>query len=275
VRSVPLVLSILICGRIFAVAAVDVSDLGVEKGWTPNQYNDRGNYFLDKKDYKNAERYYTAALRGRPDEWVGYYNRACAFIGLKNGPAALQDLNTTIRLQPAFFQASYLREIINKRLHNYAASLRDLNALLKGTFDVQNAEEFAAMLNDRAWLQSTCTDASLRNGRQAVKDAKRACQLSKWSWSNYIETLAAASAEVGDFDSAVRYQEQAINLRNAEHNRNVNDMAKLKQKHHGQKDEKEVGKFAEMLAKEDKTLIQDFTKRLELYKQHQPYRDTR
>lgn len=270
-RSIVLILVLLLGSHVVVLAAVDMSDLGVPNGWTANQYNDQGNKFADKKNYKDALRYYTAALRLRPDEWVGYYNRACAYIFLKNLPAALRDLNSTIRLQPAFFHASYLRELIYKRMGNYGASLRDLNALLKGSFQVQNAEEYAAMLNDRAWLQSTCTNASLRNGQQAVKDATKACQLSKWSWSNYIETLGAAYAEVGDFDSAVRYQQQAINLRNAEHGRNVQDMAKLKQKHRGQKDEKDVSEFADALAKEDKTLIQNFTKRLELYKQHRPY----
>ena len=41
----------------------------------------------------------------------------------------------------------------------------------------------------------------------------RACELSKWKEPHYIEALAAAYAETGDFDKAVKYQTQAINMK--------------------------------------------------------------
>ena len=41
----------------------------------------------------------------------------------------------------------------------------------------------------------------------------RACELSKWKEPHYIEALPAAYAETGDFDKAVKYQTQAINIK--------------------------------------------------------------
>jgi hypothetical protein len=46
-----------------------------------------------------------------------------------------------------------------------------------------------------------------------MQDAKLACKLTKWNDEIAIVTLAAASAEVGDFDSAVRYAEQALTVK--------------------------------------------------------------
>ena len=69
------------------------------------------------------------------------------------------------------------------------------------------------MLKQRAWLQATCPDPAFRNGQQAVKDAKAACSIVIWKDENTIDTLAAACAEVGDFDSAARYAQQALAMK--------------------------------------------------------------
>jgi tetratricopeptide (TPR) repeat protein len=63
---------------------------------------------------------------------------------------------------------------------------------------------------DRAWVRLNCPDQAYRNGQQALKDATSACKLIDWKDENMIDTLAMAYAEIGDFDSAVRYEEKAL-----------------------------------------------------------------
>jgi tetratricopeptide (TPR) repeat protein len=89
-----------------------------------------------------------------------------------------------------------------------------------------------------AWLLATCSDANIRNGHEAVELATKACELSHWSNPFYISTLAAAEAEAGLFDAAVKHQQQAIDLARA--------------------------------AKVD---VKDWESRLSLYQQHKPYRE--
>ena len=68
----------------------------------------------------------------------------------------------------------------------------------------------AEMLNQLARFQATCSHADFRDGAQAVENATKACELSHWGNSDYISTFAAAYAEAGQFQQAVKWQQEAI-----------------------------------------------------------------
>ena len=71
-------------------------------------------------------------------------------------------------------------------------------------------------LNVLAWFLATCTDDSIRNGAEAVRHATKACELTYWQEWKYIDTLAAAWAESGDFKRAIEYEQQALELKNVD-----------------------------------------------------------
>jgi tetratricopeptide (TPR) repeat protein len=67
-------------------------------------------------------------------------------------------------------------------------------------------------LNNLAWILATNPDAQLRNGRDAVDLAEKACRLTDNKRAMFLGTLAAAYAEAGRFTEAVPTAEQAIRL---------------------------------------------------------------
>ena len=66
-----------------------------------------------------------------------------------------------------------------------------------------------------AWILATCDRDEIRDGRRAVAEATVACRLTNWEDVDCLEAMAAACAEVGDFDAAVKWQSGAIEVFNA------------------------------------------------------------
>jgi Tfp pilus assembly protein PilF len=58
-------------------------------------------------------------------------------------------------------------------------------------------------LNNLAWMLATDSDPRLRNGGEAVRLARHACELTRYEQAFLIGTLAAAYAEAGRFNDAV------------------------------------------------------------------------
>jgi hypothetical protein len=59
---------------------------------------------------------------------------------------------------------------------------------------------------------ATCPEDGIRDGKKAVAAAKKACELTGWKDAVLLDTYAAAQAEAGDFDAAVRWEARAIEL---------------------------------------------------------------
>ncbi len=66
--------------------------------------------------------------------------------------------------------------------------------------------------NNLAWTLATCPEEKFRDGKQAVEEASKAVELTHNKQGEFVDTLAAAYAEAGDFDKAVEQQQQAIGL---------------------------------------------------------------
>jgi tetratricopeptide (TPR) repeat protein len=161
-------------------------------------------------DLTGAIRNVDTVLHADPRFWPALYVRAQIFATQGKYERAIQDCNEALRQYRGFVDASVMRAVLNAQLGKYSEALKELNYLVS----IHPASvTLARVLQQRAWLQATCRDASFRNGQKAVKDAKAACSIMVWKDEATIDTLAAAYAETGDFNSAVQYAQQALGVK--------------------------------------------------------------
>ena len=52
----------------------------------------------------------------------------------------------------------------------------------------------------------------MRDGSKATTDAIRACELTDHTYPGFLDTLAAAYAEAGRFDDAIKWQQKVIDM---------------------------------------------------------------
>lgn len=77
--------------------------------------------------------------------------------------------------------------------------------------------EDSGALNNYAWLLATSPEDEVRDGKRAIELATKACELTEYKQSHILSTLAAAYAETGDFETARKWSQQAVDMNDPEH----------------------------------------------------------
>ena len=62
------------------------------------------------------------------------------------------------------------------------------------------------------WFLATCPNKKWRDGKAALPEAEIACRLTQWKNGTYLDNMAAALAEAGDFEQAMKREEQALKM---------------------------------------------------------------
>jgi tetratricopeptide (TPR) repeat protein len=169
-------------------------------------YISRGNAWSSLGDFDASIADFTEAIDRHCGDTSVYLGRGFARWKIGDSDGAIADCSTAISLDPKLATPYAYRGIYRSNRGEYVNAIDDFYETLR--LDSGDAET----CNNLAWLWSTCPEDRYRNGTKAVEYATKACELTKWETWSFLETLAAAHAETGDWENAVKFQNMAIEL---------------------------------------------------------------
>jgi tetratricopeptide (TPR) repeat protein len=197
-----------------SLASLDKLDLAIDEYTEairidPNYapaYSQRGEAYRQKSDYDSAVRDFDLALHLDPQLTDVYARRADIYRVRRQYDRALADCQRAIDLNASWAWGYTVRGAIHDDQGNYDQARVDYERSLR--LDPSHAWTWQQL----AWLQATCPEERYRNGRRAVDNATRACELSHWKEEGALTALAAAHGECNQFAEAVQRQKQALEL---------------------------------------------------------------
>jgi tetratricopeptide (TPR) repeat protein len=114
---------------------------------------------------------------------------------------AITDYNELLRREPNHARALQLRGLIWLKKGVYVTAAADLEQAIEADPTDFNLPVHLAL------LRAACPDDNVRNGRNAMELMTKAKELGDWKKSySYLATLAAAHAELGDFEKAIEVE---------------------------------------------------------------------
>jgi tetratricopeptide (TPR) repeat protein len=106
-------------------------------------------------------------------------------------------------------EGGYIRDAMSKTIQTLARTSADGTTQFFSDNIKQSANE-PVLAMQLAWIRATSADSSLRNAKEAVMLAESADKATSHKNPEVMDTLAAAYAETGDFDRAIRTVDEAL-----------------------------------------------------------------
>jgi tetratricopeptide (TPR) repeat protein len=170
----------------------------------PNAYYNRAELHFERENFAQAVTDYSMAIDLAPGDARYYNGRAHAGFMLNNQDAALADYTQAAALEAT--NAVYITDL--------ADALQSLGRWEEAAVRYRQAvavdKTYARAYRNVSWLLSTCPDPRFRNPNLALTAARKAIELAGDQDFRELDTLAAATAAVGDPAQAAKLMRQAI-----------------------------------------------------------------
>jgi tetratricopeptide (TPR) repeat protein len=172
-------------------------------------HNNLGNALFQKGRVDEAIVHFQQALEINPDFADAHNNLGNALLQKGRVDEAIVHYQKALQIKPDSAQTH----------NNLGDALLQKGKVDEAIVHYQKALEikpdYPAAKNNLAWVLATAPQTSLRDGSRAVELAQQADQLAGGENPMILRTLAAAYAETGRFDDAVRSAKRAMELARA------------------------------------------------------------
>lgn len=129
---------------------------------------------------------------------------AVFYVDKQMATEAIEVLTTVLEMDDTNELARRLRGDMYLFAGDHEAAIADFQTALEA-----NPME-TGVLNNYAWTLATSPFDDIRDGKKAIELATKAAEITEYNAPHILSTLAAAYAEAGDFEEAVRRSEQTV-----------------------------------------------------------------
>lgn len=162
----------------------------------PTVYFNRGEIRYELGQFDEAIKNYTKALELKPEDSATLNSRGHAYYRLNEFRHAAADFTAALKADATNAAAYTNRGDLFADLGYYERALNDYKLA------IQHDPQLARAYQSAAWLLATCPDEKFRSAKTALESAQRAIQLDGSGDHRFLDTLAAALANAGQFDEA-------------------------------------------------------------------------
>lgn len=171
---------------------------------------------LQLRHWRNNSTLFGHALKVTRDNHVMYNNYGNVLMEKGQCEKAIEHFTEALRINPQYLTArGNLVRAFNELGYLYYRQGKVELAVSHWTQTARLKPDFVEVLTNLAWILATTKNDNIYNPDEAVKYAKRACELTNHKQLKSLDALAAAYAAAGNFPEAVKTAERAIKLAEA------------------------------------------------------------